>query len=353
MTQPGEEFRVFSGFDYLSQRCAERIPTLYRPEQWKAARTILAAELTCIAHEGLSARFCQTLELVAALRRQGYALRMVGSGCSSLVSFLMELSDVDPVRYRLPFERFYATSNHRTPDFQFDVGHVENRDELKSSLPYVRLRLMTPAEKAVWLTPLPGPANREHSEDTPSHVLALFLTAEELEIVRQLKLRTVMQLAIVTSLSQVGIDQPKAAGQFAQSHFGISKTVCGRRRLARPVLFQERLMSKVVRRTGVSLEEAYEFIKAASAGRLYDANIGYRVRQQLLSRCGAGDEAEQQFQSLTAAAVHSVCLSHQLANAKTIHRAIRLSQRAPTQFYSALVRFGNKHVAMPSVTLSE
>jgi DNA polymerase-3 subunit alpha len=55
---------------------------------------------------GFTDYFLLVAEIVAFARRQGIATVGRGSGAASIVSYVLGITNVDPIRYGLCFERF-------------------------------------------------------------------------------------------------------------------------------------------------------------------------------------------------------------------------------------------------------
>jgi error-prone DNA polymerase len=58
------------------------------------------------------------VDLIKSLRVRA---RRRGSGAGSLVTYLLGISDVDPIRYGLLMERFLSPLRHQLPDIDIDV----------------------------------------------------------------------------------------------------------------------------------------------------------------------------------------------------------------------------------------
>ena len=54
---------------------------------------------------------------------------VTGSGAASLVAYSLDITDVDPLLYDLPFERFLNPERVSMPDFDIDFC-VERRQEV-------------------------------------------------------------------------------------------------------------------------------------------------------------------------------------------------------------------------------
>jgi DNA polymerase-3 subunit alpha len=91
-------------------------------------------ELDVIKQKGFSSYFLVEADLVRAAREMGIYTNTRGSAAGSLVSFLMGITTVDPIKYGLPFERFLNPLRPGIPDIDLDIAD-DRRDDL---IMYVR-----------------------------------------------------------------------------------------------------------------------------------------------------------------------------------------------------------------------
>jgi DNA-directed DNA polymerase III PolC len=84
-------------------------------------------ELDLIAYKGFARYFLLVQDIVQALRHEGLPTRICGrgSGAASLVSYALELSNVDPVDTNLMFERFLTKERKDPPDMDIDFAWDE------------------------------------------------------------------------------------------------------------------------------------------------------------------------------------------------------------------------------------
>ena len=86
-----------------------------------AVRRRLDEELAVIEQLGYPSYFltvADVVDLITSLRVRAAAR---GSGAGSLVTYLLGISDVDPIRYGLLMERFLSPLRHQLPDIDIDV----------------------------------------------------------------------------------------------------------------------------------------------------------------------------------------------------------------------------------------
>ena len=86
-------------------------------------------ELDIIYTKGFSSYFLVEADLVKAAREMGIYTNTRGSAAGSLVSYLIGITTVDPIKYKLPFERFLNPLRPGIPDIDLDIAD-DRRDDL-------------------------------------------------------------------------------------------------------------------------------------------------------------------------------------------------------------------------------
>ena len=81
----------------------------------------LEDELGVISGLGYPSYFLTVADVVDLIRSMGVRVAARGSGAGSLVTYLLGISDVDPIRYGLLMERFLSPLRHQLPDVDVDV----------------------------------------------------------------------------------------------------------------------------------------------------------------------------------------------------------------------------------------
>ncbi len=104
-------------------------------------RTRIEFELDIIKQKGFSSYFLVEADLVKAARNMGIYTNTRGSAAGSLVSYLTGITTVDPIKYKLPFERFLNPLRPGIPDIDLDIAD-DRRDDL---IGYVKERYGTNA----------------------------------------------------------------------------------------------------------------------------------------------------------------------------------------------------------------
>ena len=78
-------------------------------------------ELGIVRSLGYPTYFLTVADVVDLIKGMGVRAAARGSGAGSLVTFLLGISDVDPLRYGLLMERFLSPLRHQLPDVDIDV----------------------------------------------------------------------------------------------------------------------------------------------------------------------------------------------------------------------------------------
>lgn len=93
------------------------------------ARQRLGEELAMIERMGFTDYFLLVAEIVGFARARGIPSVGRGSGASSIVAYVLGITNVDPIRYGLCFERFLNPSRRDCPDLDIDLCW-KRRDEV-------------------------------------------------------------------------------------------------------------------------------------------------------------------------------------------------------------------------------
>lgn len=89
----------------------------------------LEYELGVIVSKGFAPYFLVVSDLLAFAARSGILTTTRGSAAGSLVSYLVGITTVDPLAYKLPFERFLNPERPKAPDIDMDFAD-NRRDEM-------------------------------------------------------------------------------------------------------------------------------------------------------------------------------------------------------------------------------
>ncbi|MDR5709412.1 MAG: DNA polymerase III subunit alpha [Armatimonadota bacterium] len=125
------DFPVPEGFtpqSYLRHLCEEGLRRLY-PQITSEIRERLEYELGVIEKMGYAPYFLIVQDFVNFARRNGILTTVRGSAAGSLVLYACGVTDVDPIAYRLPFDRFLNLERYTLPDIDVDFMDTR-RDEV-------------------------------------------------------------------------------------------------------------------------------------------------------------------------------------------------------------------------------
>jgi len=113
---------------YLRALCEAGLRRIYRVVTPTLAER-LDRELAVIAQTGYAAYFLFVMDFVTFARQRGILTTVRGSAAGSLVLYCVGVTDVDPIQYRLPFERFLNAERYTPPDVDIDFMD-SRRDEV-------------------------------------------------------------------------------------------------------------------------------------------------------------------------------------------------------------------------------
>ncbi|WP_017811242.1 DNA polymerase III subunit alpha [Paenibacillus shenyangensis] len=122
---------------YLAQLCQEGLVQRYEgtelwndPEERRVLDERLAYELSVIGNMGFDDYFLIVWDFMNYAHRQGIATGPGrGSSAGSLVAYVLQITNVDPIRYKLLFERFLNPARVSMPDIDIDFSDLR-RDEM-------------------------------------------------------------------------------------------------------------------------------------------------------------------------------------------------------------------------------
>lgn len=115
----------------LVQRCQSGISRRFPGIKGTAENTMLARldhELGIIRNLGFSSYFLTVAEVSRMIQDMGVRAAARGSGASSLVNYLIDISQVNPLQHDLIFERFLSQDRATLPDIDIDVESAERHN---------------------------------------------------------------------------------------------------------------------------------------------------------------------------------------------------------------------------------
>jgi DNA polymerase-3 subunit alpha len=123
-------------FDYLVEQCERGLAKRYDKVTTELTER-LKYELTTIKEMGFTDYFLIVWDFIAFAKRNGVSVGPGrGSSAGSLVAYSLAITDIDPIRYDLMFERFLNPGRKSMPDIDIDFA-VDGRERV---INYVRER---------------------------------------------------------------------------------------------------------------------------------------------------------------------------------------------------------------------
>jgi DNA polymerase-3 subunit alpha len=114
--------------DYLHSLCVEGVKERFG-EMTEPIRKQLDYEIDMIAEKGFMSYFLIEWDLVNYVRSHGIRCSARGSAAGSIMAYTLGITNVDPLRYQLPFERFFNTERADMPDIDMDFPD-DRRDDV-------------------------------------------------------------------------------------------------------------------------------------------------------------------------------------------------------------------------------
>lgn len=115
-------------FALLRQLCLDGIAYRYGNSPAIEVADRLDRELQTIRDKGFVSYFLISHEIVQYANSRGYFHVGRGSGANSIVSYLIGITDVDPIHLNLYFERFINLFRKSPPDFDIDFSWRDRED---------------------------------------------------------------------------------------------------------------------------------------------------------------------------------------------------------------------------------
>ncbi len=97
----------------------------------KEVETRIKYELSIINDKGFAPYFLVVSDLLRFAKESGIVATTRGSAAGSLVSFLVGITSIDPIAYKLPFERFLNPERPKAPDIDMDFADIRREEVLE------------------------------------------------------------------------------------------------------------------------------------------------------------------------------------------------------------------------------
>ena len=119
-----------TSWEYLQKLCWEGLEKRYGPEPSQELKDRLSYELDTIRNMGYVDYFLIVWDFIKYAKDHGIAVGPGrGSAAGSIVSYCLEITTIDPIRYQLLFERFLNPERVSMPDIDVDFCY-ERRQEV-------------------------------------------------------------------------------------------------------------------------------------------------------------------------------------------------------------------------------
>ena len=328
---PRKDARAETDMERLRRLCLDRMPDRYERAYFVQATQRLDHELAILDRIGRVDEFLAVAELVEFARDESIPLRLTGSGCSSIIPYLLGFSDVDPVRHHLYFERFRDPKGRWAPPFVIQVdGEHPERIARVASLGYGKEFV----EKSVHFT----------STMTREKVPILVVEALQREhgcIVNLSRIpldddqafRLVLEdLAATETLYSFSIERGDLMERYLQradeAQFPGSDNPAILEALAETrglILYQEQIMMLLYRIGEICPADGFDFIKAVFKRKVATVAV-YRakfLRTAVEANMDMGT-AERLLDQITEAAGYALCKANSVAMAVTTYKAAYL-----------------------------
>ena len=113
---------------YLARICWEGFNQRYGINN-EAARTRMEYELEVVRQTSFANYFLVVWDIISFVRKQQILFGVRGSAAASVVLYCLGITDIDPMRYNLVFERFLNFERKEMPDIDMDFQD-DRRDEV-------------------------------------------------------------------------------------------------------------------------------------------------------------------------------------------------------------------------------
>ena len=324
-------------FDRIVSRCRLILRTKYQPEIEFQVESLFEKEINLIRKLRFEDTLVEVVKFADQLHQRRVASHVIGSGGSSVILFLLGISEVEPIRNRTHFERLWRSASGEPPRLQFVVASQSQDHWTQVPRPLcVSVHSMTSLEAIPSLLEQQLGRVDLAKGDKPTFLSlhsgktegVFQLESTEMQsLLSQLRPTRIKDIAIVTALDQIGITQPEVVSQFlqlseARSSSKLKPTTKINRDFdsRRPLIYQEVIMSLLRMFAGLSWDETYSFVLAAAKSQMTQQHELWKpIQQGLETRLGS--KSSMFLQQLIAASGWVVCRAHHSANAITSYKA--------------------------------
>ena len=119
---------VENDFELLKTKAYEGLNKRFKNKPSKVVSDRLEKEMKMIFELGFNSYFLINWDIITYAKSKGYYHVGRGSGANSLLAYVLEITDVDPVELDLYFERFINPYRTTPPDFDIDFNWTDRDD---------------------------------------------------------------------------------------------------------------------------------------------------------------------------------------------------------------------------------
>lgn len=128
----GKNLKHYTGtasgdYELLRRECEAGLAYRY-PNASTEVKQRMQKELDTIAHMNFASYFLINWDIINYARRKDYYYVGRGSGANSILAYLLRITDVDPIKLDLYFERFINIHRANAPDFDMDFSWRDRDD---------------------------------------------------------------------------------------------------------------------------------------------------------------------------------------------------------------------------------
>ena len=365
---PAREAKAETNLERLRRLCLAGDSKRYEQAGFSQAIARLDHELAILDHLGRIDEFLAVVELADFAREEGMPLRLTGSGCSSIIPYLVGLSDVDPIWHRLFFERFRDPDGRWAPPFAIRVeeehlGRISRITGLGYGKDFIEATITfmsgTTLERVPWLvvelhqrehgcrvdlgrTPLDDDHAFQLIQRGDTEGLGVFHSDGLRSLLPRLCPASIEELSATATVYTLAIKRGDLLEQYLQhgderefpgsENADILELLAETRGL---ILYQEQVMMLLNRVGGICPADGFDFIKAVFKRKA--ARVA-KYRREFL-RNAVGDKTDEEtsgrlFDWITEAAGYASCLckANYVSEAMMIYQAAYLKAHHRSEF---------------------
>ena len=119
---------IASSEEIISKKCYEKVSKIYGEKIPKDVKERLELELNSIIENNYQNIYLIYSELAQKSKELGYGVSSRGGVGNSFVAYLLEITDINPIEYNLPFEIFAGKNYEREPDITLNFsGEIKSK----------------------------------------------------------------------------------------------------------------------------------------------------------------------------------------------------------------------------------